>query len=166
MDHTSLLLCSRVFQVTESHTTQTGRRRRALFVWLQGGAPVWSVRAVCMLLGDYGPPATNDDPIEIGLTEFRMHEKHHRLHGPALFWTNGTQLWYKHGKLHREGDLPAFVTSRGTHMWYKNDKLHRDGKLPAVIRADGRREWWKHGKRENMINHMKRVVNEWLNNDL
>ena len=56
-------------------------------------------------------------------------------------------VWYKNGKLHRDGDLPAYVNLKQpeTFMtWYKNGKIHRDGDLPALIDGD-RKVWYKNG---------------------
>lgn len=139
MDRTSLLLCSR----DASHTVQTGRGRRAIFMWLQSGAPLWSIRAVCGLMGDYGPPTFD---ASTGSTQFLIHGVLHRLHGPALIWRYGTLEWFQHGKLHRGGDLPASISPSGTEVWAQNGKIHRDGDLPARIWYNGEREWWKHGK--------------------
>jgi len=32
---------------------------------------------------------------------------------------NGTQVWYKNGLSHRDGDLPAYIKANGTQEWYK-----------------------------------------------
>lgn len=138
MDRTSLLLGSR----DASHTTRTECGRRTLFKWLQGGAPIWSIRAVCRLMGDYGPPTFD---AFTGMTKYLKHGKLHRLHGPAIIWPHGTLEWFQHGKMHREGDLPASI-SPGTQVWVKNGNRHRDGDLPAIIRSNGEKEWWKHGR--------------------
>jgi hypothetical protein len=52
---------------------------------------------------------------------------------PAIIYSNGTQLWYKNGKRHRDNDMPAVIYSNGTQEWYKNGKLHRDNDMPAII---------------------------------
>ena len=43
--------------------------------------------------------------------------------------------WYKHGQLHRDGDLPALDSKAdnlsGTQEWWKNGEMHRDGDKPA-----------------------------------
>lgn len=70
---------------------------------------------------------------------------------PAVVLANGTQLFYKHGRLHRERDRPA-VISRNLKRWYWNGELHRDGCLPAVLptnvgRRKGGTSWYCHGKR-------------------
>lgn len=59
----------------------------------------------------------------------------HRLNGPAVIWSDGSEEWYVHGRRHRLGG-PALVRQDGWQEWYKDDLLHReDG--PAVIRPDG-----------------------------
>ncbi len=59
--------------------------------------------------------------------------------------SDGTQEWWKEGKLHRE-DGPAIIHSDGSQVWYKEGKIHReDG--PAVILSDGVQEWWKEGEK-------------------
>jgi hypothetical protein len=56
-------------------------------------------------------------------------------------------MYYKNGKLHRDGNMPAVVDNnrygRGVEYWYEG-KLHRD-KFPAVITPDGWMYWYKHG---------------------
>ena len=47
------------------------------------------------------------------------------------------------GKLHRL-DGPAYVGKDGTQEWYVHGELHRDGG-PAVV-ADGGEEWYDHGR--------------------
>ena len=62
------------------------------------------------------------------------------------YWEDGTQQWFKNGKLHRDGDLPARIHANGTLVWLKNGKEHRDGDKPVEIHADGTLGWWKNGK--------------------
>ena len=59
--------------------------------------------------------------------------------------------WYRHGKLHREDDLPAAEWLDGEKLWYRNGKLHREGDNPAVMRSNGTMEWRRDGElhREN-----------------
>jgi hypothetical protein len=65
---------------------------------------------------------------------------------PAFIGSDGRQIWYKEGKLHRDGDLPAFIGSDGYHSWYKEGKRHRDGDLPAEINSNGAQAWYKEGE--------------------
>ena len=58
-----------------------------------------------------------------------------------------TQTWYKHGQVHRDGNLPAIIYATGAKRWYKDGKRHRDGDLPAVMHANGAQEWFKDGER-------------------
>lgn len=77
---------------------------------------------------------------------------------PAVRRTSGVSEWRRHGKLHREGDLPAVVfhdlrphivaTARRPHReWWVDGRRHRAGGLPAVERADGGDEFWENGLR-------------------
>ena len=67
----------------------------------------------------------------------------------------------KHGKRHRDGDLPAIARgtfvplgflrkpSSGRKEWYtggENGKRHRDGVMPEVEDADGTKEWYQNGE--------------------
>jgi hypothetical protein len=45
--------------------------------------------------------------------------QYHCENGPAIFHPNGTQLWYRHGRLHRT-DGPAVICADGTCLWYIN----------------------------------------------
>jgi hypothetical protein len=54
-------------------------------------------------------------------------------------------MWCRHGKQHRDGDLPAAVYPNGYKSWWKHGKLHRDGDLPAVVCPDGRQGWFVNG---------------------
>jgi hypothetical protein len=51
-------------------------------------------------------------------------QQYHRLDGPAVVYQDGTEKWYREGKLHRDQG-------------------------PAIIKANGDREWWIDGKRDN-----------------
>jgi hypothetical protein len=65
---------------------------------------------------------------------------------PAIIADNGTyKVWYKQGKIHREGDLPAITRNEQYQEWYRNGRLHRDRDLPAIIGTNFR-EWYKNGK--------------------
>jgi len=61
------------------------------------------------------------------------------------------ELFWKEGRIHREGDRPAVVWYRADgsverEAFYKEGQLHREGDRPAVVcyRADGSasREWF------------------------
>lgn len=54
--------------------------------------------------------------------------------------------WHKHGKLHRNNDLPAVINGDGTLMWFQNGLLHRE-KRAAVTRLNGEHEYWTNGVR-------------------
>ena len=61
----------------------------------------------------------------------------------CYFNSDGTKIWYKNGKYHRE-DGPAFEYSDGKKIWHKDGMCHReDG--PAVIYEDGRHLYYLNG---------------------
>ena len=69
----------------------------------------------------------------------------HRVHGPAIEYSNGSREWYQNDLLHRL-DGPAFVRPDGYRSWYQNGQRHRlDG--PAVEHPDGGQLWYIYGKR-------------------
>jgi hypothetical protein len=70
----------------------------------------------------------------------------HREDGPAYISRYGTQIWYRDGELHRE-DGPAIIVSWGGEEWWLNGRLHRDDG-PAVTYPPRRREWWRDGERQ------------------
>ena len=62
--------------------------------------------------------------------------------------SDGTKEWYLHDKLHRV-DGPAIENTDGTKYWALHDKLHRiDG--PAVEYANGSKLWFLDGKQVNV----------------
>jgi len=78
-------------------------------------------------------------------TDWYQNGKLHRLDGPAVEWTDGTEHWRQNGKLHRT-DGPAVVYADGTKYWHQNGKQHRiDG--PAVEYLDGSVEYWVNGNK-------------------
>jgi len=64
-----------------------------------------------------------------------------RLHSaagaPSLIDGNGTGHWHDRGVLNRE-DGPA-VDGRHCQIWYRQGKIHRDGDEPAIFEDQGRR---------------------------
>jgi antitoxin component YwqK of YwqJK toxin-antitoxin module len=64
---------------------------------------------------------------------------------PAAIHSNGTMIWYKHGKRHRDNDLPAAIYVGGTKEWYKNGMLHRETDA-AVINYNGMKSYYLDGK--------------------
>ena len=94
-----------------------------------------------------------------------MLDRYHHGGSPVLL-TNGDQIWYKNGVIHRE-DGPAVITDGGGYHWMQNGEYHREsgpaieddetkswyihGKLhredgPAVVDSDGNEEWWVRGE--------------------
>jgi len=72
-------------------------------------------------------------------------QRHREGDKPAVIWADGEQFWFKDGKKHRDGDLPAEIWADGTQFWYRNGQCHRDRDLPAVIYANGDQWWYKLG---------------------
>ncbi len=46
---------------------------------------------------------------------------------------------------HREGG-PAYIKPDGSEYWYRMGKLHRDDGLPAITLADGTKKYFEDGK--------------------
>jgi hypothetical protein len=74
----------------------------------------------------------------------------HNAIGPAYeaYFRDSVEhtCWAIDGEWHRE-DGPARVYSDGTQVWCRHGFTHRDGSLPAIIRPDGRVEYWRDGSR-------------------
>ena len=116
-----------------------------------------------------------------GINIYKLAGKYHREeilnddgtiyleNGPTIKSINGSELWYKLGKLDRL-DGPAKIDEQGTKYWYKDGLLHRGNDLPAIeyinnikkeyyyyngimyrITTDDIDKWYKDGKlhREN-----------------
>lgn len=49
----------------------------------------------------------------------------HRIHGPAVIFTDGGQQWFRNGVLHRTNG-PAVIHSDGHMGWYGNGQFIRD----------------------------------------
>ena len=75
----------------------------------------------------------------------------HRIDGPARVLANGSKLWYREGLQDRRNG-PACEWADGTLVYMRNGKIHRDGDEPAVIRTDSSREYHKHGRCYRWVN--------------
>lgn len=65
---------------------------------------------------------------------------------PAVIRTDGTKEWYRDGIKHRENG-PARVSPAAMH-WFQHGKLHRpDG--PAIVK-DTEEHWFLHGQRHRL----------------
>jgi HSP20 family molecular chaperone IbpA len=64
---------------------------------------------------------------------------------------NYEKRWYKHGLLHRDGDLPAIEDIDENKAWYKHGVLHRDGDLPAFIGKNGTMKWYINGEVQKIV---------------
>jgi outer membrane lipoprotein-sorting protein len=109
-------------------------------------------------------------------TEFWLNKDdvlHRENDKPAVIFADGTKLWIRNGKLHRDNgpaitypdsmcasvediknmqEYTVKIDNNGTERWYnKDEKLHRDDDEPAAIYYDGTKYWYKNGKlhREN-----------------
>ena len=81
------------------------------------------------------------------------HGKRHRLDGPATIF-NHCSRWYVDGELHRDGG-PAVQYTDGSEMWYREGQLHRvDG--PAYKCSDGT-SYWLNGEKVSKKRHQKLV---------
>lgn len=94
--------------------------------------------------------------VEIGesgtkMTKNEKGEFHSYNDEPAYATKEGTKVWYKDGKEHRDGDKPSYISQAGIE-YKKNDKFHRDGDKPANIRIDYKtgektgEDYYKNGK--------------------
>jgi hypothetical protein len=72
----------------------------------------------------------------------------HRVHGPAVEYSDGRREWYQNGLRHRP-DGPAVVCPSGYLAWWQNDLLHRLGG-PAIVYRDGSREWFQNGQQHRV----------------
>lgn len=52
---------------------------------------------------------------------------------------DGTKIWYKNDKIHRDNDEPAIITSEGKTIWYIDGDIHRDNDLPAMVYSNGKK---------------------------
>ena len=58
--------------------------------------------------------------------------KYNRIYGSSVIWPNGPKLWYRNGRLHREGG-------------------------PAIEYENGKKEWWLNGKRFTEVEWKERM---------
>lgn len=77
----------------------------------------------------------------------------HRDGYPAVIKADGTEVWYQHGRIHRE-DGPAIIEpatyNNAKICWCRHEQLHRDNDEPAVIYFNGTKEWYQNGKRHRV----------------
>lgn len=97
-----------------------------------------------VLEADQEPVMTVNKSGEFFQKEWRLNGKLHRLDGPAVVQSDGSEFWFHNGSLHRL-DGPAVVQSDGTTAWKRHGKFHRlDG--PAIEWANGSMTWIINGK--------------------
>jgi len=52
-----------------------------------------------------------------------LHDRLHRIDGPAVIYPNGVQYWYQNGLLHRTNG-PAAIYPSGDPEWYLNGRIY------------------------------------------
>jgi hypothetical protein len=57
----------------------------------------------------------------------------HREDGPAVERSNGTKIWYLHGKLHRENG-PAIEYANGDKAWYLEGKEIKEKDFEKAVK--------------------------------
>ena len=103
---------------------------------------------VCFYIKETGILHREDGPARIrsdlSVIEWYIDGRRHRVGGPAIVYSNGSEEWFKNGKPHRDDGPAVILSSSGLKEWYINGLLHReDG--PAVIYGDGSIEWFFNG---------------------
>jgi hypothetical protein len=95
----------------------------------------------------------NDDGDELSLvltkTVNSQDDKAYRID------SKGNKKWYKHGKLHRDNDLPAIENANGEKEWYIDGKRHRDNAKPACEYQTSK--WWYKNDSLNRDNDLPSV---------
>jgi hypothetical protein len=109
----------------------------------EGGDKYWYFKGIRHRLE--GPTIERAD----GYTEWCTNGSLHRINGPAVSCAmTGSYEWWRHGKRHRDNDLPAVkrVWRVGVYTceWWVNGIRHRDNG-PAVESPDGYNEIWING---------------------
>lgn len=77
--------------------------------------------------------------------------------------SDGTIIWTKNGKLHRENS-PAVEYRQGGRDWFINGKRHREDGA-AIEFPSGNKEWYLHGKQlteDEFLRTIKQNLNEKL----
>lgn len=80
------------------------------------------------------------------------------------------EVWYQHGKKHRDGDKPALISNFDRveeKIWYKDDIIHRDNNQPAYYLKDEslessyiKEEWYINGKLGNVDDKPSKVFKQ------
>jgi hypothetical protein len=97
---------------------------------------------------------------------WRYGKKHRDGDKPAAILKNIGQYLYKNGEKHRDGDKPAIIFRDGSQIWYKEGKRHRDSDLPAIIHRS-ESSWWKNGvlhREGNLPAIVRPDLEEWYTN--
>lgn len=106
---------------------------------------------VTMILGQLH--SINDQPAMVTEDETRWYHlgKIHRvgmgsnaiLSEDYAVSTPRVKIWYRHGLIHRDNDLPA-VCGTVAKYWFQHGLCHRDNDQPAKITANSK-QWYTHG---------------------
>jgi hypothetical protein len=114
-------------------------RKEVFEYWRNEQRKYWPVSAE--LLAQY-KDGTETKKSSDGTLIWEKNGKPHRDEDqPALIYADGTLIWERNGKTHRDGDKPALIFADGTLKWWQNDQRHRF-RGPAIIHANGKLEWW------------------------
>jgi hypothetical protein len=68
--------------------------------------------------------------------------------GPAFIYANGSEAWWKDGKMHRPGGLPAASYTKGDKqlMWLENGEFHNEKGPAIILRKTGEKKWFLRDK--------------------
>ena len=79
-----------------------------------------------------------------GATTYRNRDgRLHRMHGPAIEYSDGGSEWFQNGLYHRIAG-PAVECADGSEFWYQKGRLHRlDG--PAIQCGGNVYRWYIDG---------------------
>ena len=73
--------------------------------------------------------------------EYWENKKLHRIIGPAVKDSDGTEYWYENGELHRDGGFAIIESNSKRKEWYTHGELIRmvdlTTRTPLFIRAMG-----------------------------
>ena len=84
---------------------------------------------------------------------YELKDDNGHYHSPnndtPAYWntTLNERIYYRHGTIHREGDLPAVEIGTTYKAYYKNGKLHRENG-PAIIYTNQPPQYYLNGQRQ------------------
>ena len=103
------------------------------------------------LMAEYNDGSHTEEWADGTLLWYKNGKEHRDDDKPARILADGRLEWYKNGLLHRDGDKPALIDASGSLWWFKNRLFHRDGDKPAVIDARGGLAWYKNNKLHRVL---------------